>query len=110
MQEKDGIVYQSTPNPADNTYTAFNAAAYKTGVKHPNSGHLRVTVSPKETKVDYIRALLQKDENAERKNGTIAHGYTVCPEGEGADSEVGARRRRVGISPARRDEAVRSVV
>ncbi len=79
MQEKDGIVYQSTPNPADNTYTAFNAAAYKTGVKYPNSGHLRVTVSPKEAKIDYVRAVLQKDENADRKNATIAHSYTVSP-------------------------------
>ena len=45
-QEKDGIIYQETPNPADDTYTAFNRDAYLSGDILPNSGYLRVTVSP----------------------------------------------------------------
>ncbi|MGL4229360.1 MAG: metallophosphoesterase family protein, partial [Tannerellaceae bacterium] len=40
-QELDGVVYQSCPNPADNTYTAFNATAYKSGDILPNSGFVR---------------------------------------------------------------------
>jgi hypothetical protein len=59
-QEKDGLIYQEVPNPADNTYTAFNADAYDPatislpgasydptyGVTMPNAGYLDVTVSP----------------------------------------------------------------
>ena len=45
-QELDGVVYQSLPNPADNTYTAFNADAYTSGTVFPNAGYVKVTVSP----------------------------------------------------------------
>lgn len=55
-QELDGVVYQEVPNPADNTYTAFNRDAYKTGDVLPNSGFLNVTVSADQVKVDYIKA------------------------------------------------------
>jgi hypothetical protein len=42
-QERDGLIYQSMPNPADDTFTMFNEAAYLSGTKAPNSGHVRVT-------------------------------------------------------------------
>lgn len=54
-QEKDGIIYQSVPNPADDTHTAFNREAYTSGIILPNSGFLKVTVGSKEVKVDYVR-------------------------------------------------------
>ena len=76
-QELDGVIYQEVPNPADNTYTAFNKDAYKTGTVLPNSGYLNVTVSPTNVKVDYIRAFLPKDETATSKNGSVAFSYTV---------------------------------
>lgn len=60
-QEKDGVVYQETPNPADDTYTAFNREAYRSGDVLPNAGHLKVTVSPENVRVDYVRAYLEKD-------------------------------------------------
>jgi hypothetical protein len=78
-QQKDGVVYQETPNPADNTYTAFNADAYRSGDILPNSGYLRVTVSTAGVKVDYIRAWLTQDETSGRKNGEVASSYTVPP-------------------------------
>ena len=76
-QERDGLVYQSMPNPADDTFSLFNEAAYKTGTKAPNSGHVRVTVNPTEAKVEYFLAARSIDTS--RKNLEIAHTYTVKP-------------------------------
>lgn len=55
-QELDGVVYQSVPNPANDTYTAFNRDAYTSEVVLPNSGILNVTVSKHAVKVEYIRS------------------------------------------------------
>ncbi len=78
-QELDGVVYQSTPNPADDTYTAFNSEAYQSGKQLPNSGHLRVKVAPEGVTVSYIRAFFPKDENGTQKNGMTADTYTIKP-------------------------------
>ncbi|MBL0926734.1 MAG: metallophosphoesterase [Phycisphaerales bacterium] len=78
-QELDGVIYQSVPNPADPTFTAFNREAYRSGEILPNSGHLRVTVSPGQAKVEYILSFRPADENANRKNGAVAHTYTAGP-------------------------------
>jgi len=74
-QERDGLIYQSMPNPADDTFSYFNDAAYKSGTKAPNSGHVRVTVAPSGVKVEYFLAARTKD--ASRKNLQVAHTYTV---------------------------------
>jgi len=76
-QECDGIVYQEVPMPADPGYAAYNEDRYFSGVKLPNSGHLRVTVSPAEVKVDYVKTYLAKDESARGKTGDIASSYIV---------------------------------
>jgi hypothetical protein len=80
------------PNPADNTYTAFNADAYDPnsiafpgasydpayGVVLPNAGYLHVTVSPAGVTVSYIRAVLAGDEGkAGGVNDSVAFSYTV---------------------------------
>jgi len=65
------------PNPADDTFSYFNETAYKSGTKAPNSGHVRVTVGPKQATVEYFLAARSKD--AGRKNLDIAHKYTVSP-------------------------------
>jgi len=80
-QERDGIVYQEVPMPADHGYQTYNAERYQSGVKLPNSGHLRVTVSPENVKVDYVRSFLPKDETAQNKTGDLAHSYTVKAKG-----------------------------
>jgi hypothetical protein len=74
-QELDGVIYQSVPNPADDTHTAFNKEAYKTGKILPNSGFLHVTVGPKEVKVDYVRSYFNQ-ENLSQET-TERHVYTI---------------------------------
>lgn len=76
-QERDGIIYQSMPNPADDTFSYFNESAYKSGTKAPNSGHVRVSVNPKSATVEYFLAAKAKD--SARKNLQIAHKYSVLP-------------------------------
>ena len=78
-QERDGLIYQSMPNPADDTFSMFNEDAYKSGTKAPNSGHVRVTVAPSQAKVEYFLAARSKDTN--RKNLSVAHSYVVKPKG-----------------------------
>lgn len=79
----DGIVYQAVPQPSLARYdTSDPAAGYgyvgTNGVNiFPSSGHLRVTVGPTETKVDYVRSVAATDETSSRKNGTIVTSYTV---------------------------------
>lgn len=69
-QELDGVIYQTLPEPADPNYSLFNSAAYKSGDMLPNSGHVRVTVSPNGVEVDYIRSFLDKPDE-------IAFSYQV---------------------------------
>jgi len=76
-QELDGIVYQSCPNPADPTYTAFNRDAYRSGDTLPNSGHLRVTVSSEKVRVEYVRSYLPKDATTEHPDGEVAFAYEL---------------------------------
>ncbi|MBU6352630.1 MAG: metallophosphoesterase [Actinomycetales bacterium] len=76
-QERDGLIYQSMPNPADDTFSMFNENAYLSGVKAPNSGHVRVSVTPTAAKVEYFLAARPQDTN--RSNLQIAHSYTVLP-------------------------------
>ena len=47
----------------------------------PDSGHLRVTVSPAAVKVDYVRATLPGDEGKGGKDGSVTASYTLKPKG-----------------------------
>lgn len=80
-QEKDGVIYQETPNPADDTYQAFNREAYRSGDVLPNAGHLRVRVTPDSARVEYVRSFLPKDESASQHDGDVAFAYSVRPRG-----------------------------
>lgn len=75
-QELDGVIYQSVPNPADDTYTAFNRDAY-IGDILPNSGFLNVTVSTEQVTVDYVRSYLPEDTTGQNSNGKVDFSYTV---------------------------------
>ena len=55
----------------------FNESAYLSGVKAPNSGHVRVSVSAAEAKVEYFLAARTQD--TARKNMQLAHSYVVKP-------------------------------
>ena len=78
-QERDGLIYQSMPNPADDTFSFFNDSAYTSGIKAPNSGHVRVSVTSKAAKVEYF--LAARNQDVSRKNLEIAHSYTIKPKG-----------------------------
>jgi hypothetical protein len=92
-ERMDGVVYQSVPNPADNTYTAFFASSYDRekislpgakynpdyGVVLSNSGYLHVTVSPASVGVDYVRAVLPADVGKQGANARGALSYTIEP-------------------------------
>lgn len=78
-QDLDGVIYQSTPNPADDTYQVFNREAYTSGTVLPNSGHLRVTVSPHRVQVEYVRSFLASDSNPDHRTGMVAFSYVVQP-------------------------------
>lgn len=77
-QERDGVIYQETPNPADAGYNIFNREAYRSGDILPNSGYLRVTVSPDKVKVDYVRSYLPQDEKPDHPSGEIAFSYSAA--------------------------------
>ena len=87
-QERDGLIYQSMPNPADDTFSMFNEDAYKTGTKAANSGHVRVSVSAQEAKVEYFLAARSKDTN--RKNMELAHTYRVAPRNQSSTFAIQA--------------------
>lgn len=76
-QQLDGVTYQSISEPADPNYSLFNADAYLTGDKFPNSGYTRVTVAPSGVKVEYVRTYLPADEGAGKTNGAVAFSYTM---------------------------------
>ena len=78
-QEKDGIVYQVVPQPSSRNINRVTGAdyGYVNGVLLPGRGFLKVSVSPDEVKVDYIRSYLPSEENASRKNGEVAYSYSI---------------------------------
>lgn len=79
QQERDGLIYQSMPNPADDNFAYLNSDAYLSGTKAPNSGHVRVSVAPNLAKVEYFLSARPQDESSERRNLMLAHSYTVKP-------------------------------
>jgi hypothetical protein len=83
-QELDGVTYQEVPLPADPSSSMFNADAYHTGDKLANSGYLRVTVSPQNTTVAYVRSYLPGQETAPARNGMVAYSYTLTGRGGGS--------------------------
>jgi phosphodiesterase/alkaline phosphatase D-like protein len=76
-QALDGVTYQTLPEPAHPFYTLENADAFKSGDALPNSGHVRVTVSPDAVTVDYVRSFLAADEIDGHRNGEVAFSYTL---------------------------------
>lgn len=79
VEEMDKLIYQTMPMPSDSSYKigmTDNGNAF-TGLKLEGSGHLRVTVNPDSLKVEFVSALLPKDETANNKNGDVLHSYSV---------------------------------
>ncbi|NDC77551.1 MAG: metallophosphoesterase [Chitinophagia bacterium] len=78
-QVLDGVVYQEVPQPSAknlNTVTGL-AYGYAEGILLPSRGYILATVCPDSVKIDYIRTYLPNEENTSRRNGDIAHTYTI---------------------------------
>lgn len=87
-QERDCLIYQECPQPSHPNFSNANQSAvygYVEGLILPNSGHLRLHVSPESVQVDYVRVYKPEDENAQHHNGDISATYTI-PEGYCYDS------------------------
>ncbi len=76
-QQLDGVTYQTLSEPADPNYTLWNADAFQSGDKFPNSGYTRVQVAPEGVRVEYVRSLLQRDEAPGRVHGSTVYSYTL---------------------------------
>jgi hypothetical protein len=77
-EELDGVVYQEVPQPGHPSGGTRSAEDYKyTGVILGSSGHLRVTVEPESTTVDYIRTAVPGLTKEDAVNRSTAHHYTI---------------------------------
>jgi hypothetical protein len=75
----DSVTYQAVPMAADSTYQIgmlANADSYVSDTVD-GTGHIRVTVSPENVKVDYVKAYLPADTLGIHKNGEIGFTYTI---------------------------------
>jgi hypothetical protein len=83
MEQLDGVIYQEVPQPSLGRYDTADpggAYGYKGAVGStvfPSPGHVRVTVSPTEVRVEYVRSVVSADETATRKNRAVVHSYVV---------------------------------
>ena len=75
-ETRDGIVYQEVPSPGtaasafSGVYTQGDVGTYNTIKILPNSGHLRITVAPTKTTVDYVSS-------TPATNGTVQDSYDI---------------------------------
>jgi len=77
-EELDGVIYQEVPQPSHPSGGTRSAEEYGyTGVILGSSGHLRVTVEPKQALVEYVRAGVSGVTRDNVKNATVAHSYTI---------------------------------
>lgn len=77
-EELDGIIYQEVPQPGHPSGGTRSAEEYGyTGTILGSSGHVRVTVSPNEAKVDYVRSIVPGVTRASLKNGAVEHSYVI---------------------------------
>jgi predicted phosphodiesterase len=79
-QQKSCLIYQEVPQPSHPNFSGVSYAddyGYFEGQILPNSGHLRVTVSPAGVKVEYVRVYLPKNETGSRKNKDVSASYFI---------------------------------
>ncbi len=79
-QEKDGVIYQTVPQPGAILTDADRErreSAYKSGKILPGPGFLEVRVSDDGVKVDYVRSWLDGKDGAGFENNSVVYTYTV---------------------------------
>lgn len=75
-QERDGVVYQTLPQPGSERYGNVNMAGdygYKNGIIKNAPGYLRVTVSKEKAEIEYVQTSI----GAQKVNGEILYSYSV---------------------------------
>jgi len=81
-QELDGIVYLMVPQPSfagNDRIRDLDAYGYKRGTFIGNSGHVRVTVSPEQVRIEYIRSGQPQNGTEPCKNGVTSDNCTIKP-------------------------------
>jgi predicted phosphodiesterase len=79
-QQQSCLIYQEVPQPSHPNYSSAGQAddyGYFEGQILPNSGHLRVNVTPNGVKVEYVRVYLPRNETATRKNRDVSASYYI---------------------------------
>ncbi len=75
------FIYQEVPQPSQTIFSTNAAAGYAytnaNSTVIASSGHLRVTVSPTNALVEYVRVFLPANEGAGRTNRMISHSYNI---------------------------------
>ena len=77
-QELDGIIYQEIPQPGSARPDSTDSAAdygYVNGTVLGGPGHMRVTVSPEQVTVDYVRSYIE--EKPAQQNRQVDFSYTI---------------------------------
>ena len=78
------LIYQEVPQPSHYPYNAIAYATgtnlgynYQSGIFYGSAGHLRVTVSPTNAWVEYVRSYRPTDEGPGATNRMVSYGYAI---------------------------------
>ena len=78
------LIYQEVPQPSHYPYNSYSYATgtnigynYQSGVFYGSSGHLRVTVSPTNALVEYVRSFRPSDEGPGATNRMVSFSYAI---------------------------------
>jgi len=89
---KAELVYQEVPQPSRTLFGTNSAVGYgytnRNSTLLGNSGHLRVTVSPSNAVVEYVRVYLPANEGNGRTNRMVSHRYEIPPWGTAAPARL----------------------
>ncbi len=80
------LIYQEVPQPSHYPYDSIAYATgtnvdynYQSGVFFGSSGHLRITVSPTNAMVEYVRSYRPSDEGSGKTNRMVSYAYSLTP-------------------------------
>ena len=86
-QDQDGIVYQTGPQPSRSATTLVDPKIgdlskeyhYEHGTVLAGTGYLRVTVSPREAKGEFVQSWVPAKQDATHRDGMVADSYSIKP-------------------------------
>jgi 3',5'-cyclic AMP phosphodiesterase CpdA len=77
-EEKDGVIYQTVPEPADASETLYFEEDFHGDVQS-NSGRIRVDVTPAYAQISYVRSVLEDKSGSEYRHNEVSFTYKVSP-------------------------------